>query len=94
MVNPGVINEDGTTADIIMEIGFSSDFVDGGHVLKRAELVEDVDADVADEGIIVTGYVHGQPSTLEVIGLGIFVEVEQSACGPNIISDIEYDIEI
>ena len=67
-----------------MDVGFRSDFVFGGHVLKRAELVEDVDADVGHEGIIITEYVHGQPMTLEVVGLGIFVEVEQTACVPTL----------
>ncbi len=44
-------------ADIIMDVGFRSDFVGVFHVLKRSELVEDVDADVVDEGIIITGSV-------------------------------------
>jgi hypothetical protein len=68
-------------ADIIMDIGFLSDIVGVFHVLKRAELVEDVDADVVDEGINIIGSVQGQPIfTGEAIGLGIFVIVEQSAC--------------
>jgi hypothetical protein len=47
--------------------------------------------------MIITGYVPGQPITVEVIGLGIFVEVEQSACiqtlyqTGNAMFDIVYD---
>ncbi len=64
-----------------MEVGVLSDFVDVRHVLKRAELVEEVDAEVVDEGIIIIGAVQGHPIiTGEAIDRGIFVVVEQSAC--------------
>ncbi len=64
-----------------MEVGIRSDFVDVRHVLKPAELVEEVDAEVVDEGIIVIGAVQGHPIiTSQAIALGIFVVVEQSAC--------------
>jgi hypothetical protein len=82
-------------AGIIMDVGFRSDFVGVFHVLKRAELVEDVDADVVDEGIIITGSVQGQPIiTSEAIGLGIFVVVEQSACVQTLyqIGNVMFDI--
>jgi hypothetical protein len=42
-------------ADMIIDVRFRSDFVDVLHVLKRAELVEDVDAEVVDEGISIIG---------------------------------------
>ena len=40
----GFIKEECTCADIIIDVGFRSDFVSVLHVLKRAELVKDVDA--------------------------------------------------
>ncbi len=52
-------------------------------VLKRAKLVEDVDAEVVDEGIIIIDAVQleGHPIFAgQAIGRGIFVVVEQSAC--------------
>ncbi len=67
-----------------MDVGDRSDFLDVFRVLKRAELVEDVDAEVVDEGIIIIGAVQGHPVTDEAIGLGIFVVVEQSACIPTL----------
>ncbi len=42
-----------------MEVGFRSDFLSVLHALKRAELVEDVDAKVVDEGISIIGSVQG-----------------------------------
>ncbi len=65
-----------------MEVGVRSDFVDVRHVLNRAELVEEVDAEVVDLGIIIISEVQGHPIfTGQAIGLGIFVVVlEQSAC--------------
>ncbi len=84
-------------ADIIKEVGFHSDFVGVLHVLKRAELVEDVDAEVVDEGISIIGAIQGHPITGEAIGGGSFVVVEQSACVQilyqvgNRLYDIVYD---
>ncbi len=82
-------------AVIIMDVGFRSDFVGVFHILKRAELVEDVDVEVVDEGIIIIGLVQGQPIvTGEAIGLGIFVVVEQSACVQTLyqIGNVMFDI--
>jgi ABC-type Mn2+/Zn2+ transport system permease subunit len=85
-------------ADIIMDVCFSCDFVGVFHVLKRAELVGDVDGDVVDEGITITWSVQGQLIiTGEAIGFGIFVVVEQSACVQtlyqieNVLFDIVHD---
>ncbi len=59
----------GSAAHIIMEVSVRSDFVDVLHVLKRAELVEDVGAEVVDEGFIIIGAVQGHPIiTGEAIG--------------------------
>jgi hypothetical protein len=63
-----------------IDVSFHSDFVAVLHVLKRAELVEDLDAEVVDEGIIIIGSVQWHPITGDPIGGGIFVVVEQSAC--------------
>ncbi len=62
-INLGPINEERITAHIIMdsEVGVRSDFVDVLHVLKRVELVEEVDAEVVDEGISIIGAVQGHP---------------------------------
>ncbi len=49
------IKEECACADIIIDVGFHSDFVSVLHVLKCAELVEDVDAEVVDEGISIIG---------------------------------------
>ncbi len=77
-----------------MDVGFRSDFVGVLHVLKRAKLVEDVDAVVVDERIIIIGSVQGQPITSEAIGCGIFVVVEQFACVQTLyqIGNVMYDI--
>ncbi len=82
-------------ADIIKEVGFRSDFVGVLHALKRAaELVEDVDAEVVDEGISIIGAVQGHPITGEAIGGGSFVVVEQTACVQILyqIGNVMYDI--
>ena len=63
-----------------IDIGFCSHFVEVLHVLIRAELVEDVDAQFVDEGIIIFVLVQWHPFTADSIGGGIFVVVEQSAC--------------
>ncbi len=48
------------------------------HVLKHAELVEEVDAELVDVGIIV--FVLGHRITNDSIGDGIFVVAEHNAC--------------
>jgi hypothetical protein len=48
----GPINDECTLADIVIDVGLRSDCV-VLHVLKHAELVENVDAEFVDEGIIV-----------------------------------------
>jgi hypothetical protein len=83
-------------ADIIKEVGFRSDFVGVLHVLKRAELVEDVDSDaeVVDEGISIIGAEQGHPITGQAIGGGCFFVVEQSACVQILyqVGNVMYDI--
>ncbi len=74
----GFINDECTLADMNIDVGFRSDFVAVLHVLKRAELVEDVDAEVVDEGIIIIGSIQWHPITGDSVGGGIFVVVEQS----------------
>jgi hypothetical protein len=76
-----------------IDVGFCSDSVALLHVLKRAELVEDVDAEVVDEGIIICS-VQWHPITGDSIGDGIFVVVEQSACVQTLhqIGNVMYDI--
>ncbi len=50
------------------------------HVLKHAELVEDIDAELVDEGIIVFVLEQWHHITGDSIGGGIFVVVEHCAC--------------
>ncbi len=63
----------------MIDVGVRSDCV-VLHVLKRAELVEDVDAELVDEGIIVNVSEQWLRITGDSIGGGIFVVVQQSAC--------------
>ncbi len=63
-----------------MDVGFRSDLVAVLHILKRAELVEDVDAEVVDEGISIIGLIQWHPITGDSVDGGIFVVVEQAAC--------------
>jgi hypothetical protein len=50
------------------------------HVLKHAELVEDVDAELVDEGIVVFVLEQWHHITGDSIGGGIFFVVQHCAC--------------
>jgi hypothetical protein len=67
------------TPDIIIDVGVRSDCV-VLHVLKHAELVKDVDAELVDEGIFVFVLEQWHRITGDSIGGGIFVVVENCAC--------------
>ncbi len=62
--------------------------------LYSAELVEDVDAEFVDEGIIIIVSVQWHRITGDSMGGGIFVAVEQSACVQTFyqIGNVMYDI--
>jgi hypothetical protein len=62
-----------------MHVGVRSDCV-VLHVLKQAELVEDVNAELVDEKIIVFVLEQWHHITGDSIGGGIFVVVEHCAC--------------
>ncbi len=71
-----------TLVDILIDFSVCSHSVPL-HVLKRRELVKDLDAQFVDEGIIIIFLVHETDlmiSPADSIGGGMVVVVEQSAC--------------